>query len=508
MDNASANLGPHPSKTFTIARQLFLRLMGGIYFLAFLSLSFQTAGLWGADGILPATEYLDIAREFYAGAHLWKHPTLFWLGSGNGALLAACWAGMGLSVLLMCGLVPAVCCALLWLLYVSFIYVGQAFLSFQWDILLVEVGFLCIFFSPWRWTLSAPREPVPRVILLLLHVVLFKLMMQSGLVKLLSKDVAWADLTALTYHYWTQPIPNPLSWYAHQLPLWWQKFSCLMMFIIELFVPCWIFFGRWMRRAAFLPLVGLQFLILSTGNYCFFNLLTIVLCVPLLDDQVWRWVLPAQFAERLDTVPEPGTARDWFGWTRYGICLVVAIVITTLNIGLGIRMSYGAKAVPVPLQTLNKALSPWLLTNSYGLFAVMTKTRPEIEIQGSYDGTTWKTYPFRYKPGRLDRRPPQVAPYQPRLDWQMWFAGLSGRIERSPWFLRMMERIAEGNPAVLNLLGENPFPEKPPKYFRARLYHYEFTGPAERKATGHWWKRSYQRMYMPEVYLQKKPGGR
>ncbi|MCA9393764.1 MAG: lipase maturation factor family protein [Candidatus Omnitrophica bacterium] len=503
MDNASVSSGPPPSKTYVIARQLFLRLMGGIYFLAFLSLTYQTRGLWGKEGILPAADYLNVARQFYAGSHVWQHPTIFWLGSGDGVLLAACWAGMGLGLLLMCGLVPAVTCALLWMLYVSFIYIGQDFLSFQWDILLVEVGFLCIFFSPWRWTLSSRREPVPRVILLLLYVVLFKVMMQSGLVKLHSKDPAWADLTALTYHYWTQPIPNPVSWYVHQLPLWLQKFSCLMMFIIELFVPCWIFLGRWMRRAAFLPLVGLQVLILSTGNYCFFNLLMIVLCVLLLDDQVWRRLLPGNLTDLLDTTADTDAAPGWFGWTKYGICIGVAIVITVLNIGLGLRMSYGTKSVPRPLAALNKALSPWLLTNSYGLFAVMTKTRPEIEIQGSTDGQTWKTYPFRYKAGRLDRRPPQVAPYQPRVDWQMWFAGLSGRLERSPWFLRMMERIAEGSPAVLDLLGENPFPDKPPKYFRAKLYHYEFTTPAERAATGNWWKRSYQRMYMPEVYLKK-----
>ncbi len=504
MEEASPKPGPDPAKSFSIARQIFLRLMGGIYVLAFASLAVQVKGLWGSGGILPAAEYLDIAREFYAGSHLWKHPTLFWINCSDGFLLGACIAGMVLGVVLMLGLVPAVACAFLWALYISFIYVGQDFLSFQWDILLVETGFLCIFFSPWRLTLSSRREPVPRLVLLLLYVVLFKVMMQSGLVKLLSKDPAWADLTALTYHYWTQPIPNPVSWYAHQLPLWFQKFSCLMMFIIELFVPCWIFMGRWMRRAAFLPLAGLQLLILSTGNYCFFNLLMIVLFVLLLDDQALRRLLPGRLTDRLEKIPDTQQHRSWAGGLKYAVCLAVAIVITALNVGLGIRMSHGSGAIPGPLKALDRALSPLQLTNSYGLFAVMTKTRPEIILEGSDDGRTWKAYEFRYKPGRLDRRPPQVAPYQPRVDWQMWFAGLSGRLERSPWFLRMLERIGEGDPDVLALLGKNPFPGKPPKYFRAKLYHYEFTTPAERKATGNWWKRTYKRLYAPQMYLKPK----
>lgn len=506
MEATPAQSGPDLAKSFAITRQLFLRLMGGIYFLAFLSLAYQVLGLWGSRGILPAGEYLDIARQFYGGAHLWKHPTLFWIASSDGVLFGACLAGLVLSVLLIAGLLPAVTCALLWALYLSFIYIGQDFLSFQWDILLLEVGFLCIFLSPWRAKLSSRQEPVPRLIMLLLYVVLFKVMMQSGLVKIFSRDPAWADLTALTYHYWTQPLPNPVSWYAHLQPLWLDKFSCLMMFAVELFVPCWIFLGRRMRRAAFIPLVGLQLLILSTGNYCFFNLLMIVLCVLLWDDAVWYRLLPESLAASLETSPFPGERKGWAGWFKYGVCLAVALTITALNIGLGYRMTYGPKGIPQPLQVLQQKLSPWLLTSSYGLFAVMTKTRPEIILEGSQDGETWKPYEFRYKPGRLDRRPRQVAPYQPRLDWQMWFAGLSGRLERSPWFLRLVERIAEGDEDVLRLLGDNPFPDAPPKYFRAKLYHYQFTTPQEKRETGNWWKREFVRMYAPQMYLKPKEG--
>lgn len=492
----------NPARSFFIARQIFLRLMGVIYFFAFLSLAYQAQGLWGSSGILPAADYLDVARKFYDGAHLWKHPTVFWLNASDSFIQATTYVGMACGLVLMLGWLPWLMCLLLWVLYLSFIYIGQDFLSFQWDILLVEVGFLCIVLCPWRLTIGREKRPVPRLILLLLHVVLFKVMLQSGLVKLLSKDAAWLDLTALTYHYWTQPLPNPMSWFVHQLPLALQKFSCLMMFIIEVFVPCWIFLGCWMRRAAFLPLVGLQFLILMTGNYCYFNLLMIVLCVLLLDDQVWMWILPKRIRERIN-LPESINNSGWFHRAKLSGFVVIALIITVLNVGLGIRMGYGAKAVPKPLQTFTKTFSAFLLSNSYGLFAVMTKTRPEIVLEGSNDGKIWKAYEFRYKPGRLDRMPAQVAPYQPRVDWQMWFAGLSGRLDRSPWFLRMLERIGEGESQVLDLLDHNPFPDGPPRYFRAKLYHYEFTTPQERKESGRWWKRTYRRMYAPEMYLKK-----
>ncbi|MBZ0166462.1 MAG: lipase maturation factor family protein [Candidatus Omnitrophica bacterium] len=502
MDELPSTSSPDCSQTYVIARQLFLRLMGVIYFLAFFSLAGQVKGLWGAEGILPAAEYLDIAREFYGSGHLWKHPTLFWFNSSDEFIHMMCYVGMGLGAFLMVGVVPAAACLLLWILYVSFIYIGQDFLSFQWDILLVETGFLCIFLSPWRLTLSSRKEPIPRVVLLLLYVVLFKVMMQSGLVKLLSRDSAWTNLTALTYHYWTQPIPNPLSWYVHQLPLWMQKFSCLTMFLIELVVPCWIFLGRWMRRAAILPLVGLQILILSTGNYCYFNLLMIVLCVLLVDDGMFRRILPDKLIDFMAAPVSPGERR---GRIKPRLSLLVAVIIIMMNLVVGIRMTFGSKAVPAALLVINQGLSPLLLSNSYGLFAVMTKTRPEIIIEGSHDGRTWKAYEFRYKPGRLDRPPPQIAPLQPRVDWQMWFAGLSGRLDRSPWFLRMLEGLGQGHEDVLKLLGENPFADKPPTYLRAKLYHYEFTTPEERRATGHWWKRTYQKMYAPQMSLSQ-PG--
>lgn len=502
MNNIPAVKQIDERRSFYCARNLFLRLLGGVYFLAFFSLVFQAQALWGSHGILPAADYIEAVRHYYGPDCYFKFLTIFWFNASDAFFVYACYLGMIFSVILMAGLVPAVSCLVLWFLYISFINIGQDFMSFQWDILLVEVGFLSIFLSPWGWKLNTAKGKLSWVIVILLQIVLFKVMVQSGLVKLLSHDKTWADLTAMTYHYWTQPIPNPFSWYIHHLPPWFHKVSCFMMFVIELFVPLWIFMGRRMRLAAVVPLIGLQGLILATGNYCFFNLLIIVLCVLLIDDQTFRSIGASKWMSRI--VPDgkaPQPAR-WFHFIKPGICLAVAVIICLLNVNHIIRMSFGRKAVPVVMKAIEDAADPFLISHSYGLFAVMTTRRPEIIVEGSLDGRTWEAYEFRYKPGDLKRRPPQVAPFQPRMDWQMWFAALSGHVERSPWFLNMLERLARNEPSVLKLFAHNPFEGSSPKYLRAKLYYYEFTSPEQRHETGQWWKRSYWKMYLPAVYLK------
>lgn len=502
MNEISVQKKTDERRQFYVARNLFLRLLGGIYFSAFISLLFQAKGLWGSEGILPVHGYLDAVREYFGAECYSNHLTVFWINSSDAFLIFTCYLGLFFSALLMAGYIPAVCCLILWGLYLSFIYIGQTFMSFQWDILLVEIGFLSIFLSPWGFRLNSAKAKMPRVILLLMYVVLLKVMVQSGLVKWMSNDKTWRDLTALTYHYWTQPIPNPLSWYVHHLPVWFHKFSCFMMFVIEIFVPFWIFWGRRMRLAAVFPLIGLQGLILLTGNYCFFNLLMIILCVLLIDDKAFQSIWSVQIMNRLKPEGTGFRPPRWSDLIKTWICFCVAVIIVLLNVNIMLRMALGKKALPDVLRLIEKKADPFLLSNRYGLFAVMTTKRPEIIIEGSVDGRFWDAYEFKYKPGDLSRRPPQVAPYQPRVDWQMWFAALSGNVEHSPWFLNMLERLAKNETTVVRLLAHNPFEETPPKYLRAKLYYYEFTSPEERKETGQWWKRTFWKMYLPAVYLK------
>ena len=319
-------------------------------------------------------------------------------------------------------------------------------------------------------------------------------MFSSGVVKLASGDAAWRQLTALTYHYETQPLPTWLGWYAHQWPAWCQRVSCGVMFGMELLVPWLIFTPRAGRHAAGLLLIGFQGLILLTGNYTFFNALTIALCLFLFDDAAWPEAL------RRPAVGGPAAPGPRGAWPRWLMGLVGA--------GLGIlSLAPLSQLLPVPgavarpFFVLYRAAAPLRIVNGYGLFAVMTTRRLEIEIEGSRDGQTWQPYAFPWKPGDVRRRPAFVAPHQPRLDWQMWFAALS-RYDDAPWFLRFCEQLLRGSPAVLRLLAGNPFPEAPPRYLRAVAYEYHFTDGPTRRQTGAWWRRTRAGLYCPVLSLE------
>ncbi|MGH7967178.1 MAG: lipase maturation factor family protein, partial [Limisphaerales bacterium] len=345
-------------------------------------------------------------------------PTLCWFGASDGFLKFQCGAGCGLALLLMAGVAPPLCLALMWALYLSLTTVGSDFLAFQWDNLLLEAGFLAIFFAPFQWLPNRSRaRPPPRLALWLLRVLLFKLMFLSGVVKLTSGDPTWRNLTALSYHYQTQPLPTWIAWYAHQAPMWFQKLSCGLMFAIELVAPWFIFLPRRPRMAAGVALALLQLFILLTGNYTFFNWLTLALCLLLFDDfRLGRlWLREPHAIEPRH--PSPSQVS-----TTPGRFMVISVAIIFLSVSLlQILAAFG----PLPRWTspvvaVYRWLSPFRTVNNYGLFAAMTTERPEIIIEGSTDGREWKEYEFRYKPGNLTRPPQFVAPYQPRLDWQMW----------------------------------------------------------------------------------------
>jgi hypothetical protein len=388
--------------------------------------------------------------------------------------------------------------ALLWLLYLSLATVGREFLEFQWDNLLLEAGFLAIFFAPLQWLPKSSTESAPsRLVLWLLRLLLFKLMFMSGCVKLVSGDPNWRNLTALTFHYQTQPLPTWTAWYANLLPLWFQKLSCAGTLGVEAGAPFLIFTPRRLRFLGAIALVGLQILILLTGNYTFFNWLALALCLLLLDDFVLQKILPRKFValfKRDDSLH----ARRWP--RTFTIPLAAVVVAISL---FQIALLFGPPSrLWFPAAILDAQLAPLRSINSYGLFAVMTTKRQEIVVEGSYDGTKWLAYEFKHKPGAVGRRPDFVAPFQPRLDWQLWFAAL-GNYRQNPWFENFCLRLLQGSPEVLSLLEKNPFPDKPPRYLRAELYDYRFTDLAERRATGAWWKRELVGEYLPQISLQE-----
>jgi predicted DCC family thiol-disulfide oxidoreductase YuxK len=471
---------PIEVETFGIASWLFLRTLGAAYLFAFASFAVQAAGLIGSHGISPVAEYLRSLREYY-GAVYWEVPTVFWLNSGDSAIKAVGVAGICLSVLLLVGVRWRIVRVALFVLYLSLVTAGQEFMGYQWDALLLEAGFLAILLG------SSP------VIVWLYRWLLFRLIFLSGVVKLASGDPSWRHFTALPVHYETQPLPTPLAWYMYQLPSWFQRGSVGFVFFVELIVPFLIFAPRRVRLFAAGAMVALQVLILLTGNYAFFNLLTIGFCLFLMDDAFFGRVLPKAMIRRL----VPTTVEKSRVWSR-AVCKAFAALALFVG-AFQVARPFGVRWTPAEMAI--RSVSSFQIINSYGLFAVMTTTRPEIVIEGSNDGVTWLAYEFKYKPGDLTRRPAWVAPHQPRLDWQMWFAAL-GDYQSDPWIIRFMARLLQGSSDVLRLLGRNPFPGGAPHYVRAMLYQYRFTTPAERKNTGTWWTRELKGVYVPVVSLK------
>lgn len=464
--------------SYRTSRWLFLRGIALVYLIAFIILLPQVTGLVGEHGILPAHEYLQTIQSEFGGASYRFFPTLAWLNSSDTFLLAMCWAGCVFAVALLLGILPLPAAIGLYLLYVSMDTAGQAFLSFQWDALLLEAGFA---------TILVARRPsdIGRWVLRFL---VFRLMLESGLVKILSGDAAWRSLTALNFHYETQPLPTPIAWYAHQLPATFQKISVAGVFIVELAVPFLFFFPRRFRIIGAWITIVFQLLIAATGNYTFFNLLTIVLCITLLDDRHLRRFVPARLGRSAELKNGP---------------LAIALGSALILIGLLqlLTMVGVPRTLPEPVASVVEQAEIFRVINRYGLFAVMTTSRPEIVIEGSNDGQDWKAYEFKFKPGDMTRPPRWAAPYQPRLDWQMWFAALSN-YQSNPWFSRLMIRILEGSPEVLGLLASNPFPDKPPRFLRAVVYDYRFSDFATRRSSGAWWTRRELGDYFPAVSLK------
>ncbi len=504
-----------------LGQWLFLRGLGLSFLFAFVSLWPQLLGLLGSRGILPAAPFLRAVANQVGSERFFLLPTLFWLGASDHALQLVATLGLIAALFLTLGIAELVSLSLAWLCYLSLVSVGREFMSFQWDSLLLETALWSLPLVLYRPQLRPQLRPPIPVAGWLLGWLLLRFMFSAGWAKLASGDAVWRDLSALDFHFFTQPLPSPLAYYAHQLPAGLKKAATAMMFFIELIVP-FLLLPRWVgRRAAALLLVLLQVAIAATGNYGFFNVLSAVLVLPFLPDAWLRRLLPARLwqavqprakppAEPLaephhsdaktapvaEHPPQPSRAA---AIARGLLCAV----LLPLSLTQAALLFLPEERLPGSALRALEYSSVIHAANRYGLFAVMTRERPEIVLEGTADGQNWLPYEFKYKPGELTRRPRFNAPHQPRLDWQLWFAALRP-YRRGGWVDALCIRLLQGSPDVLWLLDHDPFYGRKPQQIRATRYRYEFTSLAEKRATGAYYKRRDPEPYLGPVALPNK----
>ncbi len=479
-------------------------MLGLIYASAFISLLFQIRGLIGHAGILPADRYLAAVAQTYGPlARLWFAPTLFWMGSGPHLLMGVCWAGLAASVLLFCNVWPRGMLVACFVCFLSFVAAAQDFSSYQSDGMLLEAGFLSLFFAPagWRPGLGAASPP-SRASLFLLQWEWFRIYFESGLVKLLSGDPQWRHLTAMDEYYQNGPLPTWIGWYVEHLPHWFHAATAFSTLAMELVIVWMIFLPRRWRVICFLIVTPWEVGVIFTANYTFLNYLVLALGFLLLDDRFFDWFpfVRSGWAEEKKHA-EPVRWQAWRAFRLAASAVVLSLLgyVTTVELA---SMVFGR--LPLPMQPVTM-LEPFRIANQYGLFAVMTRGRYEIEFQGSRDGQTWVAYPFRFKPQELHKAPGIYAPYQPRFEWNLWFASL-GPWQQNLLVPRTEERLLTNDRDVLALFAGNPFAAEPPKQVRAVLWQYWFTTEREKHQTGNWWRRNLLGVYAPVLELDAQGG--
>lgn len=470
---------PAPAPGYLWPRWIWLRALGVLFFSAFYSFAFQIHGLIGPRGILPAGEYLQqVAAVLGPVERFWYAPTLLWLGAGSAALTAVVILGLAASLLLVANVWPRAMVAVCTLLFLSCVAALQDFSAYQSDGMLLEAGFISFFFAP-RGLLPGlgAADPPSRLSLFMLRWEWFRIYFESGIVKIASGDPHWRDLTAMDEYYQNGPLPTWLGWYVQHFPHGYHAFTVVLTLVVEWIVVWAVFLPRRFRIACFVVVTALQAGIIATANYAFLNYLVLALGVLLLDDQVFarlRFRLPA-------AIVEPRPPRVWWRRVEAGV-LGLALYVTVAGFLLPFVGSPSLLAAPVRL------LAPFRFANAYGLFAVMTPARYEIEFQGSRDGKRWVAYPFRYKPQDPRAAPGIYAPYQPRFEWNLWFASL-GPWQQSTWVVAAQQRLIEGSPSVLKLFRSDPFAGKPPAMVRTVVWQYWFTDRETKRKTGLWWRR-------------------
>ena len=505
--------GATGARGYLLARWIFLRMLAVWCFSAFYALLFQITGLIGARGILPAGDYLHTLTQAVSGIrHFWYAPTVLWISAGDHMLLGLCWVGLPAAVLLFAGVWPRLMLVICGICYVSFVAAAQDFSGYQSDGMLLEAIFISIFFAPrGLWPGLGIDQPPLRAGLWLLRWEWFRIYFESGMVKLLSGDPEWRHLTAMDNYYQNSPLPSWVGWYVQHLPHWFAKATALGTLVMELGIVLLVFLPRHYRLICFLIVTPWEVGVILTANYTFLNYLVLSLGVLLLDDGHWCWLagklrLPSAVPQHIAQIE-----LESAGQTKARVPMAAARrAVAAVSLGLVLfatatEMLAMVTRLPAPLMEPAAMLQPFRIANQYGLFAVMTRGEYEIEFQGSQDGLHWTPYPFRYKPQAVNQAPGVYAPYQPRLDWNLWFASL-GDWQQSPFVLNIEVRLLNNDPAVLRLFAGNPFPGRPPRFIRAVLWQYWFTTLAQKRATGDWWRRGYLGVYAP--VLARTPSGR
>jgi hypothetical protein len=465
---------------YELVSSLFLRLLGIIYLIAFASLLFQIQGLVGEQGIAPVDELLAYVTAEAGSERYYKLPTIFWFAHSNIALVGATVYGCIVSLQIIFNRWQRPALIIAFILYLSLFNVSQPFLHFQWDGLLLEAGFLAIFLGL--------RSSI---IIWLFRWLLFKLRFMSGLSKLTSGDPAWPGLTALNTYFEVQPLPNPLSWYAHQLPELVLRSATAATLVIELLVPFMMFMPRRWRFAAAWITILWQLLIILTSNHNWINLLTIALCLFLFDDRALRRVLPIRPVSSQMAVRVRDNAAIKLRTIIFAMMAAFILIVSFAQL----RMLSTGQDVGGRLGKLLGYMDAYRVVNMYHVFPTMTTERIELELSGSVDGREWKAYRFKYKPGYLDERPQLVMPHQPRLDWQIWFVPLHAK--HLPWFEEFLYALLDNSADVTALLEHNPFSDDAPKYIRVDAYKYTFTTPEQKQQSGNWWQREALGPFLP-----------
>jgi len=481
----------HGGNSYWLTRFVILRLLGFVYAVAFLIAAQQLVPLVGEHGLTPANHFFERVQAHFGSrpASALQLPSLFWFGFSDQGLSIFAWVGFGLSLVVLGGYANAILLAILWSMYMSIIHVGQIWYGYGWETQLLETGFLSIFLCPLLDGRPFPKCRPPLLVIWLFRWLGFRIMIGAGLIKLRG-DPCWRDLTCLYYHYETQPIPSPISRYLHFAPHWFHKFGTAWNHFIELIVPWFSFGPRHARHVAGILLVSFQIVLIISGNLSFLNYVTIIPFLACFDDTFLRRCLPrliVKHAERAAQESEPSRINN------------------TIAIGLSLLVAYLSIAPVANLiserQMMNTSFDRLSLVNTYGAFGAVGKERDEIIFEGTDDAiitgdTQWKEYEFKAKPGDPNRRPPFVAPYQPRIDWQIWFAAME-EPGNEPWIFPLFWKLLENDPATLGLFAGNPFPEGPPKFIRARLFRYQFE--SLKRPGGRWWKREEIGDWLPPL---------
>jgi hypothetical protein len=490
-----------------LARWVFVRALALIYFSAFYSLLYQIKGLIGPQGIEPAGNYLRAIAHYFGSTRLWHAPSLFWISSSSTAMMAVTWIGIAASLLALVNVWPRVSLFICWLCFLSFVSTAGDFSSYQSDGMLLEAGFISLFFAPpGVWPGLAAEHPSSRASLWLLRWEWFRIYFESGAVKLLSGDAQWHNLTAMDQYYQNSPLPTWIGWYVQHLPHWFQAASVVGTLGMELVVVMMLFFRGRARLICFLIVTPWEIGVILTGNYAFLNYIVLALGFLLVDDVYLERVIPARFraAMRMEADSATATHAHGVGNAVHGIGVVLsACMLVWIGYATTAELVDIAGPHPLPLAPAS-VLEPFRIANEYGLFAVMTKGRYEIEFQGSNDGEDWQPYLFTHKPQLLNEAPGIYAPYQPRFDWNLWFASL-GDWQQNDMVPITEEKLLMNDRDLIGLFRSDPFDGTAPRYLRAVLWRYWFTSMEEKRRTGNWWRRQMLGLYAPAI--ERTPDG-